>query len=81
MANNAPELPLVADAEQGVMGLTQVEPSPVEETPIEFKEGYFPPAQAARASTLGLGNHGPAYYCVYPPHLLQWLSIGIEPAR
>ncbi|KAF2444690.1 hypothetical protein P171DRAFT_454499 [Karstenula rhodostoma CBS 690.94] len=62
MANNAPDLPPVADDDTGVMGLTQVDPSPVEETPLEYKEGYFPPAQAARATTLGLGNHGPAYY-------------------
>ncbi|KAJ4349770.1 uncharacterized protein N0V89_008388 [Didymosphaeria variabile] len=62
MANNDPELPPLGDDESGVMGLTQVEPSPVEETPIEFKEGYFPPEQASRATTLGLGNHGPAYY-------------------
>jgi hypothetical protein len=58
------------DAGEGVIGLTEVEPSPVEETPVEFKEGYFPSQSdtkstgsgTSRTSTLGLGNHGPAYY-------------------
>ncbi|KAL5382706.1 hypothetical protein PMIN06_009464 [Paraphaeosphaeria minitans] len=62
MANNAPDMAPMADDEAGVMGLTQVEPSPVEDTPNEYKDGYFPPAQSARATTLGLGNHGPGYY-------------------
>lgn len=63
MATHAPDLPPVADDDDaGVMGLTQVDPSPVDETPLEYKDGYFPPAQASRATTLGLGNHGPAYY-------------------
>ncbi|KAF1978523.1 hypothetical protein BU23DRAFT_525235 [Bimuria novae-zelandiae CBS 107.79] len=62
MAENEPDLPPVADEEGGVMGLTEVEPSPVEETPAEFKEGYFPPAPTTSATTFGLGNHGPAYY-------------------
>jgi hypothetical protein len=61
--------PMVADEESGVMGLVEVDPSPVEETPAEFKEGYFPasspPTSSTRTSTLGLGNHGTAYYCVY----------------
>lgn len=40
------ELPPVEDEEAGVMGLTEVEPSPVEETPIEYKEkSYFPDQQ------------------------------------
>lgn len=56
-------LPPLGDEESGVMGLTEVEPSPVEETPVEFKEDYFPaPQQSSRTSTLGLGKHGPAYY-------------------
>jgi hypothetical protein len=63
MAEKEPETP---DAGEGVMGLTEVEPSPVEETPAEFKEDYFPlqptDAHPTRTSTLGLGNHGPAYY-------------------
>ncbi|KAF2644672.1 hypothetical protein P280DRAFT_487232 [Massarina eburnea CBS 473.64] len=57
-----------SDDESGVMGLTVVEPSPEGETPVEFKEDYFPspPSSSSRSltrtSTLGLGNHGPAYY-------------------
>lgn len=63
MAEKQTDPPPVADEEAGVMGLTEVEPSPVEETPAEFKEDYFPePEKAQRTSTLGLGNHGPAYY-------------------
>ncbi|KAF2727682.1 hypothetical protein EJ04DRAFT_517103 [Polyplosphaeria fusca] len=54
--------PPTPDAEAGVMGLTEVEPSPVEETPVEFKGDYFPTATTNRTSTLGLGNHGPVYY-------------------
>ena len=53
------------DAGEGVMGLTEVDPSPVEETPAEFKEDYFPSSQPSRTSTLGLGSHGPAYYREY----------------
>ncbi|KAF2464716.1 uncharacterized protein BDR25DRAFT_271345 [Lindgomyces ingoldianus] len=48
--------------EGGVMGLIEVDPSPVEETPAEFKEDYFPASAPSRTSTLGLGSHGPAYY-------------------
>ncbi|KAF2647263.1 hypothetical protein K491DRAFT_614870 [Lophiostoma macrostomum CBS 122681] len=61
MSDNPPETP---DGGEGLMGLTEVEPSPVEETPAEFKDDYFPPSQpqGSRTSTLGLGNHGPAYY-------------------
>jgi hypothetical protein len=51
------------------MGLTEVDPSPVEQTPVELKEGYFPPAKEStprslspRISALGLASHGPAYY-------------------
>jgi hypothetical protein len=65
MTESETEPPSVADEESGVMGLTEVEPSPVEETPAEFKEGYFPassPPSSTRTSTLGLVSHGPAYY-------------------
>ena len=62
MTEKPNDLPPVADDESGVMGLTEVEPSPVEETPAEFKEDYFPSPAASRTTTLGLGNHGPAYY-------------------
>jgi len=48
------------DEESGTMHL--IEPSPVEETPAEFKDDYFPPPAAARSTTLGFGNHSPAYY-------------------
>ncbi|KAF2021521.1 hypothetical protein BU24DRAFT_417162, partial [Aaosphaeria arxii CBS 175.79] len=58
MPNTPPETP---DRGEELISLTEVEPSPVEETPAEFKNEYFPP-QASRTSTLGLGNHGPAYY-------------------
>ncbi|KAF2487783.1 hypothetical protein BDY17DRAFT_289677 [Neohortaea acidophila] len=47
----------MADADS----LTEIEPSPVEETPIEFKEGYFPPT--AHSSRLGLsGSHTTLWY-------------------
>lgn len=61
MANNAPDLPPVAaDDDSGVMGLTHVAPSPVDETPLEFKDAYFP--RATTTPALGLRNHGPAFY-------------------
>ncbi|KAF2280117.1 uncharacterized protein EI97DRAFT_464142 [Westerdykella ornata] len=63
MGDGLPETP---DAGMEVTGLTEVEPSPVEETPIEFKEEYFPFSTVRSASpttsVLGLGSHGPAYY-------------------
>lgn len=71
MAETGTDPPPVADEESGVMGLTEVDPSPVEETPAEFKEGYFPassPSPSTRTSTLGLGNHGPAYYRTFSRH-------------
>lgn len=40
------ELPPIEDEDAGVMGLTEVDPSPVEETPVEYKEkSYFPDQQ------------------------------------
>ena len=72
MNDNPPETPDLGEGvSPGVMGLTEVEPSPVEETPAEFKDDYFPPSQpqGSRTSTLGLGNHGPAYYrTLFPPY-------------
>ncbi|KAH8642975.1 hypothetical protein IG631_00438 [Alternaria alternata] len=71
-----PDLPPVEDDEMGVMGLTQVDPSPVEDTPMEFREkGYFPEQERPeketeemrgirRMNTLGLrlGDHGTAWW-------------------
>ncbi|KAF2623596.1 hypothetical protein BU25DRAFT_400674 [Macroventuria anomochaeta] len=71
-----PALPMLRDEEAGVMGLTEVEPSPVDETPAEFKEGYFPSAgngerdgqeefglPRTTTTTLGLGgSHGPVWW-------------------
>ncbi|KAK4570245.1 hypothetical protein LTR86_002325 [Recurvomyces mirabilis] len=49
--------------------LVELEPSPVEETPSDNKEGYFPspddtenPTQPQRSSTLGLSQHSPIWY-------------------
>jgi hypothetical protein len=70
------DLPPLEDVEAGVMGLTEVEPSPVEETPVEYKhKSYFPDQQQgeswgpgadglARSGTLGLrlGDHGTAWW-------------------
>jgi hypothetical protein len=48
-------------------GLLELEPSPVDDTPIELrKDGYFPAnstSPSARTTTLGFGHHGAAYYC------------------
>lgn len=72
------DLPPIDDDEAGVMGLMEVDPSPVEETPVEYKEkSYFPEQQKSgngeeseemrgirRVNTLGLrlGDHGPAWW-------------------
>ncbi|KAG9192810.1 hypothetical protein G6011_11544 [Alternaria panax] len=71
-----PDLPPIEDEEMGVMGLTQVDPSPVEDTPMEFREkGYFPDQERPeketeemrgirRVNTLGLrlGDRGTAWW-------------------
>ncbi|KAH3917545.1 hypothetical protein HBI56_109260 [Parastagonospora nodorum] len=70
------DVPPIEDAEAGVMGLTQVDPSPVEETPIEYREkSYFPDqtqgeswgpgaSGVKRTGTLGLklGDHGVVWW-------------------
>ncbi|EMC92864.1 hypothetical protein BAUCODRAFT_264308 [Baudoinia panamericana UAMH 10762] len=50
-------------------GLLELEPSPVEDTPQEIKDGYFGstddtenPAQPKRSATLGLSQHSPVWY-------------------
>jgi hypothetical protein len=74
-----PALPTLSSDEAGVMGLTEVEPSPVDETPAEYKDGYFPDSRSSpedhnsgaenfsapkRSTTLGLGiSHGPVWWC------------------
>tara|TARA_R110002003_G_scaffold121_37_gene10958 strand:- start:24102 stop:25118 length:1017 start_codon:yes stop_codon:yes gene_type:complete len=74
-----PELPPIEDEDAGIMGLTEVDPSPVEETPFEYKEkSYFPDQQqgeswgpgadgAKRTGTLGLrlGDHGVVWWCTF----------------
>lgn len=73
----SPGLPQVEDEEMGVMGLTEVDPSPVD-TPEELKVNqYFPVPDEERPeketeemrgirrmNTLGLrlGDHGPAWW-------------------
>jgi hypothetical protein len=66
------DLPPIEDEEAGVMGLTEVDPSPVEETPIEYRENsYFPDQKQGegwggvkRTGTLGLnlGDHGTVWW-------------------
>ncbi|KAF2852281.1 hypothetical protein T440DRAFT_446869 [Plenodomus tracheiphilus IPT5] len=71
-----PELPPVEGEEAGVMGLMEIDPSPIEETPIQYKESSYFPSQGSpngesdeargirRMNTLGLrlGDHGPAWW-------------------
>ncbi|KAF1920738.1 hypothetical protein BDU57DRAFT_509172 [Ampelomyces quisqualis] len=70
------DVPPIQDEDAGVMGLTEVDPSPVEQTPIEEREkSYFPSEQqgeswgpgaagANRSGTLGLrlGDHGVVWW-------------------
>ncbi|OCK78423.1 hypothetical protein K432DRAFT_356803 [Lepidopterella palustris CBS 459.81] len=68
MEEREPPTPLTPGSVDGVLGLTEVEPSPVDETPLEGSKDYFPSQSSSstpghpRTSILGLGNHGPAYY-------------------
>ena len=88
-----PDLPPIDDDEAGVMGLTEVDPSPVEETPIEYKEkSYFPDQQQGeswgpgadgvkRSGTLGLrlGDRGVVWWRTYPTlHISHNLLSGCE---
>ena len=68
-----PPLPAEAD-DSGAVSLMEVEPSPVQDTPTEYKDSYFAAAAGDRSpdrehegirrtNTLGLGNHGAAWYC------------------
>jgi hypothetical protein len=74
------ELPPIEDDDVGVMGLTEVDPSPVEQTPIEYDaeksyfpsqtqgEGWGPGADGVkRTGTLGLklGDHGVVWWCTF----------------
>jgi hypothetical protein len=60
-----PPLPEEGD----LVGLTEVDPSPVDETPTEFKADYFPSSESrgspTSTSTLGLGGHGLGYYRMF----------------
>lgn len=86
----APEMdakyPSVGD-QDGPAGLQELEPSPVEESPMQaYKDDYFPatsssdspPAPPRRTDTLGLSGHGPVYYCKQSPVLNQFT---MEPAH
>ncbi|KAI8937321.1 hypothetical protein NX059_006528 [Plenodomus lindquistii] len=71
------ELPPVEDEEAGVMGLMEVEPSPIADSPQQYKESSYFPSQGSfngneseetrgirRMNTLGLrlGDHGTAWW-------------------
>jgi hypothetical protein len=58
------------ESRDSYQSLQELEPSPVDETPVEYSnESYFPDRDKEGhstppfgVSTLGLGNHGPAFY-------------------
>lgn len=58
------------ESHSSYISMRDVDPSPVDETPLEYAdESYFPdedkddsPSTLGRSTTLGLGNHGPVYY-------------------
>ncbi|KAK1074087.1 hypothetical protein LTR74_001334 [Friedmanniomyces endolithicus] len=59
----------MADYDRNNNGLQELEPSPVEESPLGSKEDYFPsqntpsnPPQNLQTSTLGLSQHSPIWY-------------------
>lgn len=66
------DLPPMEDDDSGFMGLTEVDPSPVEETPVEYRENSYFPDQGAEGDSpkprsthdvgLRLGDHGPVWW-------------------
>ncbi|KAF2453375.1 hypothetical protein BDY21DRAFT_310812 [Lineolata rhizophorae] len=58
------------ETRESIQDLEEVEPSPVEETPVdaETDDGYFPQSNSAKlplhakSSSLGLSGHNPVYY-------------------
>jgi hypothetical protein len=60
------------------LDIQELEPSPIEDTPKDSAgNSYFPPASPQpRTSTsfLGLGDHGPVFYCMQFP-LKLWLKL------
>jgi len=52
--------------------LKEIDPSPVDETPLDgADDSYFPANSPPKTTTnfLGLGSHGPIFYRNRPPHL------------
>jgi hypothetical protein len=51
--------------------IRELEPSPIEDTPKESAgDSYFPPnrREPKKSTTfMGLGDHGPAFYCTFRP--------------
>lgn len=76
-----PDLPPIDDEEAGVMGLMEVDPSPVEETPVEYQDKSYFPSQDGneairniqRTGTLGLrlGDHGTAWWRMCPSNSIK----------
>lgn len=76
----------MSEASESLESLTEVEPSPVDDTPLENSEGYFPVPSEAEKSTphrttgVGLsGSHGPVYYrtdaqTLWPVTGAEWLT-------
>ncbi|KAJ9649460.1 hypothetical protein H2199_000235 [Coniosporium tulheliwenetii] len=60
----------ITNDEESLTGLQELEPSPVEDSPTETKESYFPsastpsppPEPLRRSTTLGLSGHTPVYW-------------------
>lgn len=66
--------PKAAESKETLLSLQELEPSPVDEDPIDIEKGdYFDterpsPPPLARSSTLGLSGHSTVYWCTsHPP--------------
>ena len=72
------------DYEEDALGLQQVDPSPVEETPIEMKDGYFPSTDGEsnttepprRTDALGLSHHSPIWYLTRIQKYSSYVFVG-----
>ncbi|KAK3076447.1 hypothetical protein LTS18_012986 [Coniosporium uncinatum] len=81
------QLPEASESHESLLGMTEVDPSPEESPEYISKDEYFPessdrqPSPPARTHTLGLGNHGPVYWCRCSPstssHQFQLTSYAV----
>lgn len=68
------ENPKAAESKETLLSLQELDPSPVDDTPVDLEKGsYFDrsrpdarPRLLARSSTLGLSGHSTVYWRTFP---------------